>query len=923
MLRNSILALCLLLSSTLFTQKKALSISDFAQWQRIENRQISNNGLWVAYEINKQKGDGVLVIYNASKGTNDSIQHGYAAQFSSNSDFVVFKNRIPEDSLRKLKLAKTKKEKMPKETVGILNLNDKNITTLEEVKSFKLADDRSNYLTYLIKNKELKQDSNQVDSANIKKKSKKETHQLVVLNPIENKSFSFNHVDTFSTSAKGSRIVFIQALNDSSKIKVLLAFDPISEKLDTLLKDSTTIKNLTLDERGESLAFMASTDTAKIKNYSLWHTSFKKISLQPIVDSTTIAYPTKLSPSLNRSLFFSKDGSKLFFGLAPLEITEPKDSVLDEEKPKLDLWSHTDPTIQPRQLNELARKRKQTLLAIYRIDQKKCLLIADSVYEDITLTNSNNAEVALGVNREPYLRTSTWSSKYLADYAIIDLKTAKTIGTIEAKSGLKLSTEGKYSIWYDYADSAYHARNNKTLKTQILTKSLPISFVDEQHDTPNQAGTYGIAGWTEKDDYVLIYDRYDIWKIDPSGKQSAINLTNGRASKTTYRYLKTDLETNYIAEKESILLSATNETDNASAYCAINIASPSNKTNLYEGDFMTGAVRKALHSDHIIWSTQTVKDYPEIKYSNLNFEQPKTISTTNPQQAEYNWLTVKFVSWNSFAGDSLRGLLYKPENFDPTKKYPMVVYFYERSSETSHRYHFPQPSRSIISIPFYVSNDYLVFVPDIVYKTGYPGQSAYNAIVSGVQQLAIQHDYIDAARIGLQGQSWGGYQIAHLVTQTNIFAAAMAGAPVSNMTSAYGGIRWATGMSRQYQYEETQSRIGGTLWEKPLLYLENSPVFMAPKIETPLLIMANDRDGAVPWYQGIELFMALYRLDKPVWMINYNGMEHNLESKYWANRIDLSTRMFGFFNHYLKDEKAPEWLIKGIPAIEKGKNLGY
>jgi len=203
-------------------------------------------------------------------------------------------------------------------------------------------------------------------------------------------------------------------------------------------------------------------------------------------------------------------------------------------------------------------------------------------------------------------------------------------------------------------------------------------------------------------------------------------------------------------------------------------------------------------------------------------------------------------------------------------------------------------------------------VPDIVYRDGYPGQSAYDAIVSGVQKISNTRPYINSQKIGLQGQSWGGYQIAYLVTQTNMFAAAMAGAPVSNMTSAYGGIRWGTGMSRMFQYEETQSRIGGTLWDKPLHYIENSPVFMAPKVQTPLLMMHNDNDGAVPWYQGIEYFMALYRLGKPVWLLNYNGMDHNIESQYWANRVDLSTRMFGFFNHYLKDMPIIYTLNKNI-----------
>jgi dipeptidyl aminopeptidase/acylaminoacyl peptidase len=217
----------------------------------------------------------------------------------------------------------------------------------------------------------------------------------------------------------------------------------------------------------------------------------------------------------------------------------------------------------------------------------------------------------------------------------------------------------------------------------------------------------------------------------------------------------------------------------------------------------------------------------------------------------------------------------------------------------------------------------VVFVPDITYKVGYPGQSAYNAIVSGTQYLVNTFPYIDEERMGLQGQSWGGYQVAYLITQTDLYAAAMAGAPVSNMTSAYGGIRWETGHSRMFQYEQTQSRIGGTLWEKPLHYIENSPLFYAPKVNTPLLMMHNDDDGAVPWYQGIEYFLALRRLDKPVWMLSYNGEPHNLNASSWANRVDLSKRMFQFFNHYLKGKPMPEWMEKGVPATEKGDNLGY
>jgi dipeptidyl aminopeptidase/acylaminoacyl peptidase len=249
----------------------------------------------------------------------------------------------------------------------------------------------------------------------------------------------------------------------------------------------------------------------------------------------------------------------------------------------------------------------------------------------------------------------------------------------------------------------------------------------------------------------------------------------------------------------------------------------------------------------------------------------------------------------------------------------MMVYFYERYTDNLNSHYAPEPYRSYINFSFYASRGYLVFVPDIPYKIGYPGESALEAVMSGVTAL-MDEGFVDRDRIGVQGHSWGGYQTAYLVTRTNLFAAAEAGAPVANMISAYGGIRWGTGMSRMFQYERTQSRIGGSLWEYPLRYIENSPIFMADRIETPLLIMHNDGDTAVPWYQGIELFVALRRLGKPVWMINYNGEPHWPTT--YANKRDWTIRMQQFFDHYLKDAPAPVWLETGIPAVDKGKTLG-
>lgn len=269
----------------------------------------------------------------------------------------------------------------------------------------------------------------------------------------------------------------------------------------------------------------------------------------------------------------------------------------------------------------------------------------------------------------------------------------------------------------------------------------------------------------------------------------------------------------------------------------------------------------------------------------------------------------------------MEGILYKPENFDPGKKYPMLVNFYERTSDLLHYYIAPAPSYSSINITFFTSNGYLVFVPDITYQIGHPGKSALDCIVSGVKKLC-KNSWVDESNIAIQGQSWGGYQVAYMITQPQVFKwkAAEAGAAVSNMTSGYGGLRYGTGMSRQFQYEQSQSRIGKTLWDGLDLYIENSPLFFADQVETPVLIMHNDNDEVVPWQQGIEFFTALKRLGKPAWMLQYNNERHNLYNR--VSKKDFSIRLSQFFDHFLKGEPMPVWMSRGVPATLKGIDLG-
>jgi dipeptidyl aminopeptidase/acylaminoacyl peptidase len=714
--------------------------------------------------------------------------------------------------------------------------------------------------------------------------------------------------------------------DSASTVSSLYVFKTSNGDVSEIFSDEGWMKKLTSDEAGNQFAFLFSQDTIKEKTYSLFLGNLNETPGK-IVDGYTSGIPVGWTPSENGNIYFSEDETKLFFGTNETPEPAPKDTILDEEKPKLDIWNWQDLKLQPQQKVEAEREKKRTYLAVYHINLNRFIQLADPQVRDISTLQKGNSDLALGYNELPYLRESSWTGTRNRDYYIVDVKSGIKREIADCKTYVRISPQGKYVVWYEPADSSYYARSTdiNQMEAVSLTKILPVNFYEERNDTPMDPRPYGVAGWSEDDRFIYIYDRYDIWKFDPAGERVPVNITKafGRRNQTRLRYVKLDPELEYIPSDESMLLSAFDERTMSGGFFRTRfgvVADP--ELQVMEKNYFAG-VRKAKNAEKLIWTKESEREFPDLWCSDLNFMKRERISDANPQQENFIWPKVQMVEWTSFSGEKLKGLLYVPENLDPGKKYPMMVYFYERNAENIYRHQHPAPSRSTINKPLYTSNGYVVFVPDITYKEGYPGQSAYNAIVSGTQHVINTFPFIDEKRMALQGQSWGGYQIAYLITQTDLYAAAMAGAPVSNMTSAYGGIRWQTGLSRMFQYEQTQSRIGGTLWDKPLHYIENSPVFYAPKVNTPLLMMHNDNDGAVPWYQGIEYFVALRRLNKPVWMLSYNDEPHNLNASSWANRVDLSKRMFQFFNHYLKGEAMPEWMEKGVPAIEKGENLGY
>ena len=445
--------------------------------------------------------------------------------------------------------------------------------------------------------------------------------------------------------------------------------------------------------------------------------------------------------------------------------------------------------------------------------------------------------------------------------------------------------------------------------TRNLTEGLEVPFENEDHDYPRPVASYGVADWIEGDRAVLIYDKFDLWSF-PTDGGVALNLTGGkgRAHNRTYRILNLDPESESLAIDAKLILRSYHEVQKNFGFWQTK-ADREALTRLTEQDAMFRYVAKAEEADRLLYTRETFLEFPDLWISDLELGSPQRLSLANPQIDQFAWGTPELVEWTSSGGIPLQGVLIKPANYVSGQRYPVLVYFYRFMSQRLYSFNEPVVNHRP-SLSTYASQGYAVFLPDVRFEIGRPGASAVKALVPGVQKL-VDMGVADPNAIGLHGHSWSGYQTAHVITQTNLFTAAVAGAPVSNMTSAYSGIRLGSGLARQFQYEQTQSRIGASLDADLPKYIENSPVFHARHIETPLLIQFGDEDGAVPWEQGIELYLAMRRLDKDVIFLQYRGEPHHL--KKYANKLDYSIKMMQFFDHHLKGKPAPDWMTEGVP----------
>lgn len=888
---------CLGSLSPAFAQNasKSLTVDDLITWQRITDREISDNGKWVACKMEPWEGDATVYLYAAQGQETATFSPADKFAFSASSGYLVVTQTPGKSTVDSLKVLKTKEDKMPMNTLVIYSVAGKK-ETIDSLKTFKLADE-ADWIAY--------------------QRGRKDS-TLYVRSLDGSKTFQFPTVTDFQFAKKSGMLYYTSAAEGEAGIFTL---NPEKGSPALIKEGKGVFKQTTFDEKGERLAFLYCADKdSSYKALSLW-LSEHNAPAKEIATRGNKAFPAEWVINENGMLQFSKSASRLFFGTSP-EPRQKDTTQLAENRPNVQVWSWDEPVQYTVQNYNKEKDLKKSYQAVYNLGNGSIFQLANEELPNIQLGNEGDAPLALLSTSRPYSLSSMWEARTRSDYYTVSLDNGERKQIAQADYGrFRLSPQGKYAYWYGETDSCWYTIALAEGKRYRLTTPESFPAWDEENDVPDYPYAHGAAGWTANDQNLLIYDRYDIWKFDPTAATPPINLTvNGRKEKLSYRLEQLDKEARFIDLGKLQLLKGFNEATKGYGFYNARLSAPAAPKTLLAGNYMLRSINKAKNTDDVIYTMETFQQYPDIHYSTLAFKKSVQLTHGDKQQEGFIWGTAELVSWISLDGRPLEGVVYKPANFDPNKKYPMMVNFYERNSETLYNYRMPEPHRSTIDYHLYNSNEYVIFNPDIRYVDGYPGESCYNCLMPGITMM-IAKGYIDEKGIGAQGHSWGGYQVAYLATRTNLFSAIESGAPVVNMFSAYGGIRWGSGMARSFQYEHTQSRLGATPWSSPLRYLENSPLFTMDKVQTPILIMHNDADGHVPWYQGIEYFVAMKRLGKPCWLLNYTGEPH--WPMHMANRIDFQRRMFQFFNHYLKNDKMPKWMSEGVPAVEQPFELGY
>ncbi|MBV2127554.1 S9 family peptidase [Arsukibacterium indicum] len=896
---------------------KPLALTDVMKFREISQRQVSENQQVMLYTAEPDFGDSTGYLINLRSGQQFSVERGDKGQLTVDGRFALFRQQAPLLA-REQATDKKAREALAQNAV-LLNSETGEQRVIANIDRFAFSGD-GNYALLLVR----------------KADSKDRTQTLQALELASGNMQTLAQVTDFAVAAEGALVAWVAELQATESAdpqtdkqpaqQQLLVWDSAANKQFTA-HDATAQKlhQLKFNEQGSQLVFFSGPDSDQLKASNQTEAA-QQLWLWSLRDNHAQQLNTTREGWLLSEHYaprWTEDGKRLFIGHRPdpgskpakIEPPQTEAELYNVERlladRRLQVWHGDDERINSQQKAEYKQAAKRTAASVIWLDSLRMVVLSDDIDEQLQFSEHSAAQLIS--NSKPYFKQMTWNGR-LHDVWHVNLSSGKRQQVFSANRSHEsayLSPTGRYVVYLQ--DGAYQLFDSTTGSTRPLAADVPVSWVDELNDRPVAAESYGVAGWLADETAVLLYDRFDIWQASLNG--SSQKLTNGRAAMQQFRVKQTGDEL-ALATDAALLLGMYNEQTKQYGFARLQLAKnadASELTVLLQGkkryDIVDTLNDFSEAQPHYLYSEQSFRQFPDLWLASANFSERRQLTNVNPQQADFIWGDSHLIEWTSATGEPLQGVLLTPDGYDAVKRYPVVVYYYEKFSQRLHHYNQMKVNHRP-NFPYYLGQDYLVFLPDIHFRPAAPGPSATESLVPGLQKL-IDMGIADPKAIGLHGHSWSGYQTAFVVAETDMFAAAVSGAPVANMTSAYSGIRWQSGLARQFQYETGQSRLGVSMFEELKPYIDNSPVFFADQINTPMLIQFGDEDGAVPWEQGIEYYLALRRLGKEVVMLQYEGEPHHLQR--FANKLDYSIKMREFFDHYLKGAPAPKWWTDGEP----------
>ncbi|MGI1987241.1 prolyl oligopeptidase family serine peptidase [Shewanella glacialipiscicola] len=912
---------------------KPLTLTDIMHFESLGKPVISDKGQVIAVESSPDRGNSHVIVKNILSQLAYQVAGGSDPQVSHDGRYVAV---AVKPSLLTLETSDAKAKKKLKSAMVLLDTQTGTQTRFERVQEFAFSDEGKHLAIWFEADEESKKEVEpkvaetlvEVGTASTAKSAKPKVDKFdqgrrFTLLSLENltQQIDIEQVTGYVFDKNSRRLAL--AVNDITNKQHQLQLVDLKTHKKTVVFDSSNqqVGALALAKNGRWLAFTQGKDS------ELPHGRRYQLSLVDLSSGKINKTPESPEWKLNRytHLSFSLDSERLFFGRVPevsqqlslQKITEENDlfntDIVTAQR-GLKVWHGDDPRIKPHEIKQYEDEQKRSYLAVLHLGSNNLVQLGDKTVPDVTI--SQHKRFMLASSDLPYRKMATWAGFY-QDYYLVDINTGLKVPFLTQQPSdaePSLSGNGKYVAYYQQGnvylyDIAQAQRSN-------LTRSLKVSFADEDHDYPSSAPGYGFGPWLKDDAGILVYDKYDVWQFNTESK-AGFTLTEGkgRAQKIQYRLeglADNPDEPTELAYNATILLHGYSDKTKADGFYQARLGEAGIKT-LMQDEYKLTVLGRSHDADTIVFSKERFDLFPDLYTASYSAPQNAVKQTDlDKQRQAFNWSQAELVHWTNGDGKPLDGVLIKPTNYQADKRVPVLVYYYRFMTDRLHAF----PQMNINHRPnfaWYINNGYAVFLPDIRFEIGYPGASSVQALTSGVQKL-IDMGVADPDAIGLQGHSWSGYQTAFAITQTKIFKAAVAGAPVANMTSAYSGIRHGTGVARQFQYETGQSRIGASLFAALQKYIENSPVFYADRIQTPLMIMFGDKDDAVPWEQGVEMYLAMRRAGKDVVFLQYEDEPHHL--KKYPNKLDYSIRMMQYFDHYLKGTPAPAWLSKGEAYVE-------